>query len=98
MDFSFRSLLATGALCRRYITPALLSLCPPLYNPLLQTPWLDGKHVVFGRVLDEESMAIVKLVESKGSSSGATSATLEILDSGELTLEEVAELLPKEDE
>jgi len=46
------------------------------------TPWLDGKHVVFGRVL--EGMDIVKTIEGVGSSSGTTSARVEIVDSGEL--------------
>merc|ERR1719379_2801405 len=27
------------------------------------TSWLDGKHVVYGRVLDEESKALVKKIE-----------------------------------
>lgn len=26
--------------------------------------WLDGKHVVFGRVLDTESMKVVSMVEN----------------------------------
>jgi cyclophilin family peptidyl-prolyl cis-trans isomerase len=49
----------------------------------VETPWLDGKHVVFGKVL--EGMDIVKLIESKGSSSGKTAVEIVIDDSGELT-------------
>jgi hypothetical protein len=28
------------------------------------TPWLDGKHVVFGEVVGEDSMAVVKKIEA----------------------------------
>jgi peptidylprolyl isomerase len=35
------------------------------------TSWLDGKHVVFGEVADEQSMAVVKAIEALGSSSGS---------------------------
>jgi peptidylprolyl isomerase len=45
-------------------------------------PWLDGKHVVFGRVL--EGLDIVKQIESYGSSSGKTSKRIEIKESGQL--------------
>merc|ERR1719473_1019920 len=48
----------------------------------VKTPWLDGRHVVFGKVL--EGMEIVTKVEAVGSSSGATSKTVIIEDSGEL--------------
>ncbi|MFD7861101.1 peptidylprolyl isomerase [Streptomyces sp. NPDC059783] len=48
------------------------------------TSWLDGKHVVFGEVADETSMALVKKIESLGSQSGRTKATITIADSGVL--------------
>ena len=46
------------------------------------TNWLDGKHVVFGKVI--EGMDVVKNVESMGSQSGKTSAEILIADCGEL--------------
>ncbi|MFG2472418.1 peptidylprolyl isomerase [Streptomyces canus] len=48
------------------------------------TSWLDGKHVVFGEVADEESMALVKKIENFGSQSGATKAEIAISASGTL--------------
>merc|ERR1712159_397607 len=48
----------------------------------VKTPWLDGRHVVFGKVL--EGMELVTKIEAVGSSSGATSKTVIIEDSGEL--------------
>lgn len=45
-------------------------------------PWLDGKHVVFGEVVD--GYDIVKKVESLGSPSGATKARIVVAKSGEL--------------
>ncbi|WP_069770294.1 MULTISPECIES: peptidylprolyl isomerase [unclassified Streptomyces] len=48
------------------------------------TGWLDGKHVVFGEVADEDSMALVKKIEALGSSSGNTSAKITISASGQL--------------
>lgn len=50
----------------------------------VKTPWLDGKHVVFGKVV--EGMDVVKAVEAVGSQSGKTSKKVEITDSGELEM------------
>uniref|UniRef100_A0A0E9REX9 Peptidyl-prolyl cis-trans isomerase n=1 Tax=Anguilla anguilla TaxID=7936 RepID=A0A0E9REX9_ANGAN len=47
-----------------------------------ETSWLDGKHVVFGTVV--EGLDVVKKVEAYGSSSGKTSAKIVVTDCGEL--------------
>ncbi|KAL3794180.1 hypothetical protein HJC23_012887 [Cyclotella cryptica] len=51
----------------------------------VKTPWLDGRHVVFGKVLEGEDL--VKRIESQGSNSGATKTTITIKDSGKLKME-----------
>ena len=43
---------------------------------------LDGKHVVFGRVID--GFDVIKAMEAKGSQSGKTSVPVEIADCGQL--------------
>ena len=48
----------------------------------VKTAWLDGRHVVFGKVLQGEDT--VKMIEGKGSSSGKTSMKITIVDSGEI--------------
>ena len=44
--------------------------------------WLDGKHVVFGEVV--EGMQLVKTIESLGSANGKPSAKITITASGQL--------------
>ncbi|KAG8215905.1 cyclophilin-like domain-containing protein [Butyriboletus roseoflavus] len=44
------------------------------------TSWLDGKHVVFGEVV--EGMNVVKTIESKGSTSGRPSSAVQISNCG----------------
>jgi len=47
-----------------------------------KTAWLDGKHVVFGKVV--KGMSVVKSVEAVGSGSGETSKKVMIEDCGEI--------------
>jgi peptidyl-prolyl isomerase F (cyclophilin D) len=47
-----------------------------------KTSWLDGKHVVFGQVV--EGLDIIKKMEGFGSQSGKTSKKLSIDNSGQL--------------
>ena len=46
------------------------------------TSWLDGKHVVFGQVV--EGLDVVKAIEGVGSGSGATKAKVMVDASGQL--------------
>lgn len=46
------------------------------------TPWLNGKHVVFGKVV--EGMDVIKTIESHGSRSGQTDQPIVVADCGEL--------------
>merc|ERR1712230_87684 len=48
----------------------------------IKTDWLDGKHVVFGSVV--EGMDVVKAIERVGSQSGKTSKPVIIADCGQL--------------
>ncbi|CAL9177652.1 unnamed protein product [Musa hybrid cultivar] len=48
------------------------------------TSWLDGKHVIFGKVLS--GMDVVYKIEAEGRQNGSTKSEVVIADSGELPL------------
>jgi len=47
-----------------------------------KTPWLDGKHVVFGQVVS--GMEVVRELEKMGCQNGTTSKAIVIIECGEL--------------
>lgn len=49
------------------------------------TPWLNGRHVVFGKVLNYDDLVVTK-IESVGTPSGKPKKTVTIVDSGALPL------------
>ena len=75
---------------KRHTEPGLLSMAnagpntngSQFFITTVVTSWLDGKHVVFGKVV--EGMDVVEAMEAIGSSSGSTSAEVVIADCGEL--------------
>lgn len=74
----------------KHTKPGLLSMAnagpntngSQFFITTIKTDWLDGRHVVFGKVID--GMDTVKAVEAVGSRSGRTSEKVTIVDSGEL--------------
>ena len=68
----------------RHDRPGLLSMAnrgpgtdgSQFFLTFVETPWLDGKHSIFGEVVDGQDT--LKALESCGSESGRTSKSLEI--------------------
>jgi len=79
---------------KKHDRPGLLSMAnagpntngSQFFVTTVKTAWLDGRHVVFGEVADEESFNVVKALEATGSGSGAIrySKKPTIIDSGVL--------------
>jgi peptidylprolyl isomerase len=49
-------------------------------------PWLDGAHVVFGKII-EDNNKLMQMIEAAGSRSGSVSTKISIEDCGELKSE-----------
>ncbi|MBO0654329.1 peptidylprolyl isomerase [Streptomyces triculaminicus] len=72
----------------KHTKPGLLSMAnagantngSQFFITTIVTDWLDGKHVVFGEVV--EGMDLVKKIEGLGSRTGATKAKIVIAKSG----------------
>ncbi len=75
----------------KHTTPGLLSMAnagpntngSQFFITTVVTSWLDGKHTVFGKVV--EGFEVVKQMEAAGSQSGTTRVEVAIADCGQLS-------------
>uniref|UniRef100_A0A2K5RQL7 Peptidyl-prolyl cis-trans isomerase n=1 Tax=Cebus imitator TaxID=2715852 RepID=A0A2K5RQL7_CEBIM len=65
----------------KHTGPGILSMAN-FFICTVKTEWLDGKHVVFGKV--KEGVSIVEAMECFGSRNGRTSKKITIADCGQL--------------